>query len=46
MSRTLSVLVLFVAIVTGAAALNDAVYICRNDGTFNAFFKDEIDSIT
>ncbi len=46
MSRTLSVLVLFVAIVTGAAAQNDAVYIYRNDGTFNAFFKDEIDSIT
>ncbi len=45
MNRILLTLVSFLMIVTGAVSQNDAVYIYRNDGTFNAFFKNNIDSI-
>lgn len=45
MKRVLFLLVALVTMITGAAAQNDAVYVYRNDGIFNAFFKSEVDSI-
>jgi len=46
MNKTLLTTLLFLmTMVTGTMAQNDAVYIYRNDGTFNAFFKNEVDSI-
>lgn len=45
MNRIVLTCMLLVAMVTGAVAQNDAVYIYRNDGMFNAFFKTEVDSI-
>lgn len=42
---TLSFLLL-ITVMAGALAQNDAVYIYRNDGKFDAFFKSEIDSMT
>lgn len=46
MKRTLLSLVLFATMVCGAMAQNDAMYIYRNDGEFNAFLKSDIDSIS
>lgn len=46
MKNFLLTIVLFVSGICGAVAQNNAMYIYRNDGEFNAFFKEEIDSIT
>lgn len=45
MKRTILSLVLLATVVCGATAQNDAMYIYRNDGEFNAFLKADIDSI-
>ena len=45
MKRTTLSLLLLAIMVCGATAQNDAMYIYRNDGEFNAFLKAEIDSI-
>ncbi|MBO4964019.1 MAG: hypothetical protein J6C65_03655 [Prevotella sp.] len=46
MKRLILTLLLLVTVVAGALAQNDAVYVYRNDGKFNAFFKSEIDSMS
>ena len=45
MKRTILSLLLLATAVCGALAQNDAMYIYRNDGEFNAFIKSDIDSI-
>ena len=45
MKRTILSLLLLSAFVCGATAQNDAMYVYRNDGEFNAFLKADIDSI-
>lgn len=42
----LTFILVFVALSTTAQTIGDAFYIYRNDGEFNAFFRDEVDSIT
>ena len=42
MKKLIQTLSLLVTVVAGALAQNDAVYVYRNDGKFNAFFKSEI----
>lgn len=46
MKRLILTLSLLVTVVAGALAQNDAMYIYRNDGKFDAFFKSEIDSMS
>lgn len=46
MNRMFQTMIFFVILAAGAGAQNNAVYIYRNDGSFNAFFKNMIDSIT
>ena len=45
MKRTMLSLMLLTTVVCRATAQSDAMYIYRNDGEFNAFLKEEIDSI-
>ena len=45
MKKTILSFMLFATVVCGALAQNDAMYIYRNDGEFNAFLKADIDSI-
>ena len=45
MKRVLTTAVLLVVFVTVTFA-QDAFYIYRNDGQFNAFFTDEVDSMS
>ena len=40
-----SLLMALVAMCATAQGVGDAFYIYRNDGQFNAFFRDEVDSI-
>lgn len=48
MKQRLYLILLLVAVTLSgmAQAVGDAFYIYRNDGKFNAFFRDEVDSIT
>lgn len=46
MKRLMLTFMLFATMMAGALAQNDAVYVYRNDGKFDAFFKAEIDSMT
>ena len=46
MKKIIATLVLLISVICGAMAQNDAVYVYRNDGKFDAFFKSEIDSMT
>lgn len=46
MKRLILTLSLLVTVVAGALAQNDAMYVYRNDGKFDAFFKSEIDSMS
>lgn len=46
MKRLILTLSLLVTVIAGALAQNDAVYVYRNDGKFDAFFKSEIDSMS
>ena len=46
MKKLILTLSLLVIVIAGALAQNDAVYVYRNDGKFNAFFKSEIDSMS
>lgn len=45
MKRILFTLTLLATLFVDAVAQNDAMYIYRNDGTFNAFLKQDVDSI-
>ena len=45
MKRLILTLSLLVTVIAGALAQNDAMYIYRNDGTFNAFLKNDVDSV-
>lgn len=45
MKRLILTLSLLVTAIAGALAQNDAMYIYRNDGTFNAFLKNDVDSV-
>lgn len=45
MKRLILTLSLLMTVVVGALAQNDAMYIYRNDGTFNAFLKNDVDSV-
>lgn len=46
MKRLILTLSLLVTVVAGALAQNDAMYIYRNDGTFNTFLKNNVDSVS
>lgn len=46
MKRQILSFLLLMTVMAGALAQNDAVYVYRNDGKFDAFFKSEIDSMT
>lgn len=41
----LSLILMAIAVTTSAQTIGDAFYIYRNDGGFNAFFREEVDSI-
>ncbi|MDE7118213.1 MAG: hypothetical protein K2O61_06185 [Bacteroidaceae bacterium] len=45
MKRLIFFFFLFATSLCGVMAQNDAMYIYRNDGTFNAFLKNDVDSI-
>lgn len=45
MKRLISTIVLFLSLCMGVMAQNDAIYVYRNDGEFNAFLKAEVDSM-
>lgn len=45
MKKLFTLLIMVISFITNSFA-QDAIYIYRNDGDFNAFFKNEIDSIT
>lgn len=45
MKKLMLSLVLLMSVICGAMAQNDAMYIYRNDGEFNAFLKADIDSM-
>lgn len=45
MKRLMLTFMLFATMMAGALAQNDAVYVYRNDGKFDAFFKADIDSM-
>lgn len=45
MKKTLLILTLLFSVVAGAMAQNDAMYVYRNDGEFNAFLKSDVDSM-
>ena len=44
--QVLSLLLVLTAITATAQTVGDAIYFYRNDGSFNAFFRSDIDSIT
>ena len=46
MTRLILTFLLLVTVIAGAVAQNDAIYVYRNDGKFEAFFKSEIDSMS
>lgn len=45
MKKILLILTLLFSVVAGAMAQNDAIYVYRNDGEFNAFLKSDVDSM-
>lgn len=45
MKKLILTLTLLMSVICGAMAQNDAMYIYRNDGEFNAFLKTDIDSM-
>lgn len=45
MKKWMLTLVLLMSVICGAMAQNDAMYIYRNDGEFNAFLKVDVDSM-
>lgn len=45
MKKLMLSLVLLMSVIGGAMAQNDAMYIYRNDGEFNAFLKADVDSM-
>jgi len=46
MKKIVLFIVSLMSVALGASAVSDALYIYRNDGSFNAFFKNQIDSIS
>lgn len=45
MKRLIATFSLLLTMIAGASAQNDAMYVYRNDGVINAFFKEEVDSM-
>lgn len=45
MKKVFMILTLLFVVVAGAMAQNDAMYVYRNDGEFNAFLKSDVDSM-
>lgn len=45
MKKILLLLTLLFSVVAGAMAQNNAIYVYRNDGEFNAFLKSDVDSM-